>query len=106
MPSTINADTGAITGTTGIVQTADGSGELALQANGNTVVTMSTNRLANFTGNVSVTNIIANNGLIINNANVSSYVIASGFNAMSTGPVTVPAGQVVNVSSNARWVVL
>lgn len=54
MPSTINADTGAITGTTGIVQTADGSGELALQANGNTTVTITTDRLANFAGNVSV----------------------------------------------------
>jgi hypothetical protein len=57
MPSTINADTGAITGTTGIVQTADGSGELSLQANGNTVVTLTTNRLANFTGNVSAGNV-------------------------------------------------
>lgn len=88
--------------------TADTNADLVFTTGGSnaTALTLSNTQAATFAGNVSVTNIIANNGLIINNANVSSYVIASGFNAMSTGPVTVPAGQVVNVSSNARWVVL
>ena len=59
------------------------------------------------TGDLQSSQIIANNGLILNNATVSSsYTIATGNNAMSVGPVTVASGQTVTVSSGQRWVVL
>jgi len=59
------------------------------------------------TGDLQSSQVIANNGLILNNATVSaSYTIATGNNAMSVGPVTVASGQTVTVSSGQRWVVL
>jgi hypothetical protein len=59
------------------------------------------------TGDLSVSQVIASNGLILNNATVSaSYTIASGNNAMSVGPMTVASGQTVTVSSGQRWVIL
>lgn len=59
------------------------------------------------TGDLQSSQIIANNGLILNNATVSSsYTIATGNNAMSVGPMTVASGQTVTVSSGQRWVVL
>ena len=49
----------------------------------------------------------ASNGLVINNATVStSYTIAIGNNAMSVGPMTVTSGQTVTVSTGQRWVIL
>jgi hypothetical protein len=59
------------------------------------------------TGELSSPEIIASNGLLVNNATVSSsYTVASGNNALSVGPVTVASGQSVTVSSGQRWVVL
>jgi hypothetical protein len=52
-------------------------------------------------------NIVASNGLVMNNGTVgASFSIASGYNAMSVGPVTVASGQSVTVPSGSRWVVL
>jgi hypothetical protein len=59
------------------------------------------------TGDLQASQILANNGLVLNNATVSaSYTIASGYNAMSVGPMTIASGQTVTVSSGQRWVVL
>jgi len=59
------------------------------------------------TGELSSSEIIASNGLLVNNATVSaSYTIASGNNGLSVGPITVASGQTVTVSSGQRWVVL
>ena len=59
------------------------------------------------TGDLSVSQVIASNGLLLNNATVStSYTIASGNNAMSVGPITVASGQTVTVSSGQRWLIL
>jgi hypothetical protein len=58
-------------------------------------------------GDLSVSQVVASNGLVLNNTTVStSYTIATGNNAMSVGPVTVASGQSVTVSSGQRWVVL
>jgi hypothetical protein len=52
-------------------------------------------------------NLVASNGLVMNNGTVgASFAIASGYNAMSVGPVTVASGQSVTVPSGSRWVVL
>ena len=51
--------------------------------------------------------LIATNGLVVNSNTVAaSYSIPAGFNAMSTGPITVASGQAVTVPSGSRWVVL
>jgi hypothetical protein len=59
------------------------------------------------TGELSSPEVIASNGLLVNNAIVSaSYSVASGNNALSVGPVTVASGQSVTVASGQRWVIL
>lgn len=59
------------------------------------------------TGEVKAPEVVATNGLIVNNATVSaSYTVATGTNAMSVGPITVASGQTVTVTSGQRWVVL
>ena len=59
------------------------------------------------TGELTTPEVIASNGLVLNNATVStSYTIPTGSNAMSVGPMTVASGQTVTVSSGQRWVVL
>jgi len=59
------------------------------------------------TGEFQSSALIAGNGIVLNNATVStSYTIDTGNNAMSVGPITVASGQSVTVSSGQRWVVL
>jgi hypothetical protein len=36
----------------------------------------------------------------------ANYTIATGSNAMSTGPITVASGVTVTVPSGSRWVIL
>jgi hypothetical protein len=59
------------------------------------------------TGELQATALVASNGIVVNSQTIStSYTIAAGTNAMSTGPVTVASGQSVTVASGSRWVVL
>ena len=59
------------------------------------------------TNSAAAPQLIASNGLVVNSATVSaSYTVASGYNAMSVGPITVASGQSVTVTSGQRWVVL
>jgi len=59
------------------------------------------------TGDLSASQVIASNGLVLNNATVStSYTIATGTNAISVGPMTIASGQTVTISSGSRWVIL
>jgi len=59
------------------------------------------------TGEFQASELVASNGIFVNNATVSvSYTVASGFNAMSVGPITISSGQSVTVTSGQRWVVL
>jgi hypothetical protein len=58
------------------------------------------------TGELQASELAASNGLVLNATTVSaSYTVASGYNAMSVGPVTVASGQSVTVSSGQRWLV-
>ena len=50
---------------------------------------------------------VASNGIFVNSQTVAtSYTVAAGYSAMSSGPVTVASGQSVTVSSGSRWVVV
>jgi hypothetical protein len=53
MPSTINADNGVVSGSSGVKTTADTSGVLALQSNGSTGLTLGTDLSVTFAGNLS-----------------------------------------------------
>ncbi len=48
----------------------------------------------------------SNSFFISDNTLIESYTVVSGQNAMSVGPITVPSGMAVTVSSGARWVVI
>ena len=59
------------------------------------------------TGGLSAPELIASNGIIENNATIStSYTITTGNNAHSTGPITVASGVTVTVPSGSNWVIL
>jgi hypothetical protein len=59
------------------------------------------------TGEFQSAEVLANNGLFVNNMTVgTSYTIPSGYSASSVGPVTVSGGVSVTVPSGSRWVVL
>jgi len=49
MPSTINADNGVVSGSSGVKTTADTSGVLALQSNGSTALSIGTDLNVTFT---------------------------------------------------------
>ena len=52
-------------------------------------------------------NILASNGLFVNNMTVAgSFSVPAGYSASSVGPVTVGSGATVTLPSGSRWVVL
>lgn len=58
------------------------------------------------TGELQSLEVVATNGLFVNNATVSAnYTIESGYNATSVGPMTVASGVAVTVTSGQRWLV-
>jgi hypothetical protein len=49
----------------------------------------------------------ASNGLLVNNQTIgTNYTVPNGYNATSTGPVTVSSGVAFTVPSGSRWLVL
>jgi hypothetical protein len=59
------------------------------------------------TGELQASVPVALNGIVVNSQTVStSYTIAVGYSAMSSGPITVATGQAVTLSSGSRWVVV
>jgi hypothetical protein len=68
--SSINADNGVISGITGIRTTADNTGNLALQSNGNTVLTLSTANTATFANNVTISGTLTTSSRGISAASV------------------------------------
>lgn len=55
----------------------------------------------------SLPQVLANNGLTVNNNTVTVTIsIPAGYSASSVGPITVSSGITVTVPSGSRWVVL
>ena len=51
--------------------------------------------------------LLASNGLIINNMTIgTTYAIPSGYSASSVGPVVISGGVTITVGAGSRWVVL
>jgi hypothetical protein len=88
MPSTINADRGIVSGITGIVQTADNTGNLTLQANGVSVLTVDTSNAVSVTGLVSATGNITG-GNVLTAGVMSSTGNAIHGNILTAGIVSV-----------------
>ena len=58
-------------------------------------------------GEITGQEMTASNGLFVNNKTVGTdYSIPSGYNATSTGPMTVSTGVTVTIPSGSRWLVL
>ena len=105
LPTAVPAANGyALTSTTGGVMSwaaAGGSpGGSTTQVQYNSAGAFGASANLTFDSNtLTAPNLVASNGLVMNNGTVgASFSIASGYNAMSVGPVTVPSG--------SRWVVL
>lgn len=59
------------------------------------------------TGTLTATALVASNGFLVNSTTVGAdYTVASGYNAISVGPVTVSGGVTVTISSGQRWLVV
>ncbi len=59
------------------------------------------------TGELQSPEVIANNGIILNNTTVStSYTIAAGTNGFSVGPLTLSPGVTITVTSGQRHVII
>ena len=58
-------------------------------------------------GTITGEEMVASNGLFVNSQSISvNYTVPSGYNATSTGPVTVASGTAFTVPSGSRWLVL
>jgi hypothetical protein len=58
-------------------------------------------------GTITGEEMVASNGLFVNSQTISiNYPVPSGYNATSTGPVTVASGTAFTVPSGSRWLVL
>lgn len=69
------------------------------------VATAPNNNLS-VTGSIQGTQVIASNGLVVNNMNISAnYTIPPGYSASSVGPITINNGITVTVPSGSRWVI-
>ena len=111
--TTLVAPTGTLlpvaNGGTG-VGTSTGSGSVVLSS----TPTLVTPILGNATGTsltvtavVTGAEVIASNGLIVNNKTIgTSYTLPTGYNASSVGPVTISSGITITVPTGSRWVVL
>jgi hypothetical protein len=89
------------------------SGTIAnARTTGNTANSANTLVLRDASGNfaaneISGEEILATNGLFVNNMTVaSSFSVPAGYSASSVGPVTVGSGASVTLPSGSRWVVL
>lgn len=59
------------------------------------------------TGELKASAPVASNGILVNaNTVAADYTIASGFNGLSAGPVTVNSGITVTISSGSNWTVV
>ena len=94
--SIINADNGLVSGSVGIKYTADATGTLQLQTNGNTAISIDAN-----------TGVTMMAGLILNANTINTNItIPDGYNAGSFGPISVANTATVTVANTATWTVV
>jgi hypothetical protein len=106
MASIINADKGVVSGITGIVQTADNTGNLTLQANGVSVLTVNTSNAVAVTGAISATGNITGSYLLGNGSQLTGVSGGMSWNSsVQTANFTAAAGSgyFVNTTSSAIY---
>jgi hypothetical protein len=91
MPNLINADNGVVSGFAGVRTTADGTGNLALQTNGNTVLTLNTANVATFANNVTVTGTLTTASQGITSASLPAGTILQVQSFTFTGTTAIAA---------------
>jgi hypothetical protein len=96
--SSINADNGVVSGITGVRVTADSTGNLALQSNGVTVLTLATNNTATFANNVTVTGTLTTASQGISYASLPAGSILQVVNTDYTGTASSTSATPANVS--------
>ena len=104
----INVSSNAIFNGTSNVSIATANGNVTVDVNGTSNVAVFTDTGLDVAGNINATDtvdanlVIAENALFLNaNVVVANYTIPPGYNAISSGPITIPDGIVVDsVSSN------
>lgn len=98
-----------LAGGTGVT-TSTGTGSTVLSASPTLVTPVigaATGTSLVVTAAVTGAELIASNGLVLNNSTVStSYTIPTGYNATATGPMTIASGAVVTIPSGSRWMIL
>jgi hypothetical protein len=97
MPNTINADNGVSSGITGIRTTADSTGNLALQSNGVTVLTLATNNTATFSNNVTITGTLTATGGVVVGASA-----APAFSAYLSSAQTITNNTSTKIALNTE----
>ena len=93
--SSINADNGVVSGITGIRTTADGTGNLALQSNGVTVLTLATNNTATFAGTLTT----ASQGIAY--SSLPAGVVIQAVSATNTSAFSTSSGTFVTTGFSA-----
>ena len=84
---------------------ANGAANVSIGAASNVAVFSETGVAVD--GAVSAESVTATNGLLLNSNTVTAnYTVASGFNAVSVGPMTVANNISVTVTAGQRWIVL
>ena len=110
MPNIINADNGVVSGFAGVRTTADGTGNLALQSNGVTLMTLATNNTVTISGTTSQTgNASFSNAAVFSGATSGTIAIIANATA-GTNTLTLPAatGTVLSTTSTGvcrAWVI-
>jgi hypothetical protein len=98
-----------LAGGTGVT-TSTGSGSNVLSTSPTLVTPIlgdATGTSLTTTSTITGANIVASNGLLVNNKTIgTSYTLPTGYNASSVGPVTISTGITITVPTGSRWVVL
>jgi len=106
MASTINADKGVVSGITGIVQTADNTGNLTLQANGVSVLTVTTSNAVAITGAVSASGNVTGNYVLGNGSLLTGISAGASWQSVQTANVTVASGSAYPINTTSGNIVV
>ena len=105
MASTINADNGVVSGSSGLKSTADTSGVLALQSNGSTGITLSTDLSSTFAGKVVAIGASSIAGMKIADVLETATISATAATGTIAYDVTTQAVLYYTSNASANWTV-
>lgn len=94
--------------TNSLVQTGDTTGNLVIKTNGSTTAaTFDTSQNLTVVGSATAPSLVASNGIFVNsNSIATNYTVASGYNGVSAGPITVNSGITVTIDTGSVWTVV